>query len=162
MATFLPKLHRAFIEHLAPDERADPLPAYWRHILNPDSRIHAKAAWIWHDIERALSNIEIASEELPIHDPDGPLPSTPFMEAHYFAKNCFLHEDQILTDMPRIAHIPAVLVQGRYDLLCPPSTSARLAAQWPAARLVMAEMAGHSMAHTSVFNALKEAITDLA
>ena len=162
LAQFLPKLYKEFLAALPKAERGDPLAAYWRRILDPDPALHAKAAWIWHDVERALSNIEIGSEALPAHDPKDPLPSTPFMEAHYFANNCFLEEGQLLRDLPLIAHIPAVLVQGRYDLLCPPATTARLAQDWPAASVVMVEQAGHSMAHNAVFAALKRAIKDLA
>lgn len=158
---FFPQLHQAFLAHLPPAERGDPLASYWRRILDPDPRIHAPAAWIWHDVERALSDIRTGNDLLPLRDLSGPLPSTPFMEAHYFANECFLPKNAVLANIARIAHIPAVLVQARYDLLCPPSTSARLARDWPAAKIVMAELSGHSLSHPPVFEALRDAITDL-
>lgn len=159
---FFPQLYHAFLAHLPPAERGDPLASYWRRILDPDHRIHAPAAWIWHDVERALSDIRTGTDQLAPRDLTGPLPSTPFMEAHYFANDCFLTDRELLNNIKRIAHIPAVLVQARYDLLCPPSTSARLARDWTAAKIVTAEMSGHSLSHPAVFEALKRAISDLA
>ena len=160
-ATFHPALYRAFLDHLTVAERADPLAAYWVRILHPDRALHGPAAWIWHDVERALSQIPAPYDALPVRDPDGPLPATPFMEAHYFAHDCFLAPDQLLRDLPVIRHLPAVLVQARHDLLCPPATTARLAADWPAARIVMVEGAGHGMDHPEVFAALRAAIAAL-
>ena len=56
------------------------------------------------------------------------LPSTPFMEAHYFRNDCFMKPDQLMNDAEKLAGIPGIIVQGRYDLLCPPATSHALAA----------------------------------
>jgi proline iminopeptidase len=58
------------------------------------------------------------------------LPSTPFMEAHYFQNDCFMNPDQLLNHAGRLEGIPGIIVQGRYDLLCPPATSHALAAAW--------------------------------
>lgn len=160
-ATFHPALYREFLAHLPMAERADPLASYWARILHPDPAIHAPAAWIWHDVERALSQIAAPYDTLPARDMSGPLPATPFMEAHYFAHDCFLEPEQLLRDLHLIRDIPAVLVQARHDLLCPPATTARLAADWPLARIVMAEAAGHGMDHPAVFTALREAIASL-
>ena len=53
------------------------------------------------------------------------LPATPFMEAHYFVHDCFMTENQLLLNAGKLAGIPGIIVQGRYDLLCPPATSQR-------------------------------------
>ena len=53
------------------------------------------------------------------------LPSTPFMEAHYFQNDCFMKPDQLMTEADKLAGIPGIIVQGRYDLLCPPATRMR-------------------------------------
>lgn len=162
LATFFPKLYRDFLHHLPADQRDDPLPAYWARILHPAPAVHGPAAWIWHDVERAMSELPAPYDDLPHRDPQGALPSTPFMEAHYFSQDCFLAPDQLMRDVHKIAHIPAIIVQGRHDLLCPPSTSAALAAQWPAAQVKLVETAGHALSHPPVFEALKAAIRALA
>jgi len=93
---------------------------------------------------------------------EGPMPATPFMEAHYFAQDCFLPEDALMAGVSRIAHIPAMIVQARYDLLCPPATSHALVALWPAARVRMVEASGHALSHPRVAEAVRLAIADLA
>lgn len=157
LATFHPVLHDALLGVLPPEERHDPLPALWRRILDPDPGIHVPAALAWFHTERTLSELVPASTDLPPPS-DGPLPATPFMEAHYFLHDCFLAPDALLTGAHRLRELPGVLVQARYDLLCPPSTAYRLAAAWGNARIVMVEAAGHSLGHPPVAQAIREAI----
>ena len=90
--------------------------------------------------------------------PDRTRPNSPFVEAHYFASACFMAPGQLMDQAHRLAGIPGVIVQGRYDLLCPPATSHALAARWPDARLVLAEVSGHSLSHPAVHDAVKSAI----
>ncbi|MGT2435481.1 hypothetical protein ACU4GH_06025 [Bradyrhizobium betae] len=63
------------------------------------------------------------------------LPATPFMEAHYFVHDSFMSENQLLRNAGRLAGIPGIIVQGRYDLLCPPETSQALAKAWPSSEV---------------------------
>lgn len=162
LAGFHPALHADFLGFLPPEERGAPLEAYWRRINHPDPAVHGPAAWAWHDTERALSALRPGSARLAAHAEGGALPSTPFMEAHYFSHACFLEPDQLLREAGRLADIPGVLVQGRYDLLCPPATSAALAAAWPAARVEMVEGAGHGLDEPGVREAVTRAIAALA
>ena len=69
------------------------------------------------------------------------------VQLHYLAARCFLEPGQLMGDLPRIAQLPAIVVQGRRDLVCPPVTAYTLAQAWPAARLWMVEEAGHSAMH---------------
>ncbi len=158
-----PDLFAAFLAGLPPDERDDPVSAYFRRILDPDPTVHGPAAWAWHDAERVLSE---ASPAAPVPRPaperaSSPLPATPFMEAHYFARACFLEPDQLLRAAGRLAGIPGIIVQGRYDLLCPPATSFALAERWPDARIVYVEAAGHAMSEPGVTAAMTGAIAAL-
>ena len=66
------------------------------------------------------------------------------IECHYFVNNCFLSENQLLNDVGRIRRIPAVIVHGRYDVLCPAEAAFELSRAWPEARLRMVADAGHS------------------
>jgi proline iminopeptidase len=66
------------------------------------------------------------------------------MEAHYFSHDIFLPENFLLENIGRIRHIPTVVVQGRYDLVCPPDTADDLRRAWPEVEFTMVPDAGHS------------------
>jgi proline iminopeptidase len=161
---FYPDLSDDFLNLLPPQEREKPLDAYWRRILDPDPAVHGPAARAWHDTERILSEHAPGRTRL---DPKslnstGALPSTPFMEAHYFQNDCFMRPGQLLAEAGKLAGIPGIVVQGRYDFLCPPSTSHALAAAWPGAEVRIVEGAGHSLYDPGVRDAVMKAIADLA
>jgi proline iminopeptidase len=161
---FYPDLAADFLSLLPADERAQPVDAYWRRILDPDPAVHTALARAWHDTERILSEHRPARTRL---DPAslgaaGALPATPFMEAHYFANDCFLRPDQLRDEAGTLARIPGIIVQGRYDLLCPPATSQALAARWPLSEIRVVESAGHSLYDPGVRDAVMKAIADLA
>jgi proline iminopeptidase len=161
---FYPALNEDFLGALPADERDRPLDAYWRRILDPDPGVHAPAARAWRDTEHILSEHEPARSRLDLASlrSGGALPATPFMEAHYFQNDCFLRPNQLLNEAGRIANVPGIIVQGRYDLLCPPATSHALAAVWPAAELRIVEASGHMLYHPGIRNAVMRAIADLA
>ena len=156
---FRPELFAEFLAFLEAGERTDPLPAFWRRLTHPSVAIRTPAAIFWNRYERALSRL------LP---PPGPasapanVPSTPSMEAHYFAANCFLAENALLANASRLADIPGIIVQGRYDLLCPPATSFALATAWPNAELRFVEDAGHTASEAPMGAALTKAIADIS
>jgi len=157
-----PDLFADFAGGVPEAERGDLLAAYWARILHPDPAIHAPAAWRWHDTERILSEAAPAWQRLVSPPVGGALPSSPFFEAHYFRNNCFLAPGQLLADAPRLDGIPGIIVQGRYDLLCPPATSFALAAAWRSAEVRIVEGAGHAMTEPGIAPALKSAIDELA
>jgi len=80
------------------------------------------------------------------------------IEAHYFVNDLFLPPEGLLGRMDRIGHLPAEIVQGRYDMICPPVTAFELAAKWPAARLTMLPDAGHSALEPGIRRALVAAV----
>ncbi len=158
-----PDLFAEFLAFLPDEERADPLRAYWRRILDPDPDIHGPAAWAWHDAERVLSETAPARSGFAAH-PAGTtdFPATPFFEAHYFSRDCFLPPGAILAGASRLAGIPGLIVQGRYDLLCPPATSFALAAKWREARVRIVEGAGHAMTEPGIMAAMAESIVAIS
>ena len=158
LRTFYPALYEDFIAALPEPDRANPLSSYYRRILDPDPAIHAPAALAWHDTERVLSEVAPTQTRLNIV-PNHSLPNSPFIEAHYFQNGCFLGQKGLLENVGRLHGIPGVMVQGRYDLLCPPATSFALANLWPQAEIVVAEMSGHSLQHPAVHQQVKEAIS---
>ena len=127
---FYPGLSEDFIGVLPAGKRGAPIEAYWRRILDPDAAIHGPAARAWGETERILSEHAPNRGRLDLAAlrSGRALPSTPFMEAHYFQNDCFMKPDQLMTEADKLADIPGIIVQGRYDLLCPPATSHALAA----------------------------------
>jgi len=161
---FYPDLSKDFLKLLPVEERGQLLDAYWRRILDSDPAVHGPAARAWHDTERILS--EHTSErvrlDLDALNSTRALPATPFMEAHYFQNDCFMKPNQLLAEAGRLEGIPGVIVQGRYDLLCPPATSHALNALWPASEVRFVEGAGHSLYDPGIRDAVMKAISDLA
>jgi proline iminopeptidase len=161
---FYPGLHEDFLSVLPPDERAKPLQSYWRRILDPDPAVHRRVARAWHDTERILSEHTPSRTRLDLAslDGNGTLPATPFMEAHYFSNDCFMRPNQLLEEAGKLAGIPGIIAQGRYDLLCPPATSQALTARWRDAEIRVIEGAGHSLYDPGIRNAVMKAIADVA
>ncbi|WP_420135838.1 prolyl aminopeptidase [Rhodopseudomonas sp.] len=161
---FYPELNTDFLSLLPAEERATPLDAYWRRILDPDPKIHGPAARAWGETESILSQIAPKRTRLdPSSTNDGrPLPATPYMEAHYFVHDCFMRPDQLVAEASRLAGIPGIIVQGRYDLLCPPATAHRLIANWPDAELRTIDAAGHLLYDPGVRDAVIAAINDVS
>jgi pimeloyl-ACP methyl ester carboxylesterase len=112
--------------------------------------------------ERALSKLEPGQTGLAPEAADGRLPPTPFVEAHYIRNDFFLQPGQLLRDAAHLKGIPGVIVQGRYDLLCPPKHAFALSDAWSDGRLQMMEHAGHCMSEPGVADAMAEAVRDLS
>jgi proline iminopeptidase len=161
---FYPGLSDDFLGLLPPEERAKPLDAYYRRILDPDAAIHGPFIRAWHDTEQILSQQAPRQKRLDLASlkSSGALPSTPSMEAHYFQNDCFMRPNQLLEETDRLTGIPGIIVQGRYDLLCPPATSHALAARWRESEIRFVEGAGHSLYDPGVRDAVMRAIADLA
>jgi proline iminopeptidase len=161
---FYPGLNDDFLNLLPAEERAEPLDAYWRRILDDDPAMHGPFIRAWHDTEQILSQHAPRRDRLDLASlkSTGALPSTPSMEAHYFQNDCFMRPNQLLAEADKLKDIPGIIVQGRYDLLCPPATSHALAARWCEAEIRFVEGAGHSLYDSGVRDAVMRAIADLA
>jgi proline iminopeptidase len=160
-----PGLHEDFLAALPADERANPLPNYYRRILDTDAAVHTPAARAWGGTESILSEHAPKRTRLDmpaLKDTSRALPATPFMEAHYFAHDCFMRSGQLMAEAGALRDIPGIIVQGRFDFLCPPSTSHALAAAWGNAEIRLVEGAGHSLYDPGVRDAVMKAIADLA
>ncbi|MCZ7595881.1 MAG: prolyl aminopeptidase [Hyphomicrobium sp.] len=159
---FRPDLFAEFIALLPEDERSDPLTAYLRRLADPDPAEQAPVAQAWAAYERALS--ELAPAQTRLTAPVGQsarLPPTPIVEGHYIRNDFFLEPDQLLRDAHRLHGIPGVIVQGRYDLLCPPKSAYALSQAWGNCRLQLIDKAGHAMTEPGVTEALVAAISEV-
>lgn len=159
---FRPDLYADFVELLPESERSDPLGAYLRRLADPDSAVQAPAAHAWAAYERALSELVPAHARLSgaVGRSDR-LPPTPIIEGHYIRNDFFLEDGQLLRDAHKLRGIPGIMVQGRYDLLCPPKTAYALAAGWETCRLQLIDKAGHAITEPGVMAALTAAVDEL-
>lgn len=166
--TFRPDLWTAFRDLLPEGERDDPVAAYGRRLEDPDPRIHRPAAEAWAAYEGTLSLMNPPVLRFPAALDRGPFrddlagPNTPYVEWHYLKRDFFLAPGQLLENAGRIADIPGRIVQGRYDLLCPPAAADALARAWPGGRLRIVPAAGHAGTEAPIRDAVARAIADIA
>ncbi len=156
--TIFPDAHAQFIGFLPEAERGDILGAYLRRLTHPDPAIHGPAARAWSEYEGTCSTLLPSPETVMSFSQDRTALGLARIEAHYFAHDLFLAAGGLLGHMDRIQHIPAEIVQGRYDIVCPPSTAFALAAAWRSARLTIIPDAGHSALEAGIRRALVAAV----
>ena len=152
MGTFFPEAHDRFMRFLAPARRDDVLTSYHRLLTDPSAAVHMPAAHSWYAYEEACARLIARTSVVP--PDDGSALAMARIECHYMRHDGFLDPDQLLRDLPRIAHLPCTIVQGRYDVICPPSSAAELAGKWPGSRLIMVPDAGHSALEDGTRSAL--------
>jgi proline iminopeptidase len=158
MRHVFPEAWRAFAGFLPEAERDDLLGGYYRRLTDPDPAVHLAAAQAWDRYESACSTL--LPPDAPPRKPGGEASSLPIarIEAHYFVHRAFLDDDQLLRDLPRIRHLPCTIVQGRYDIVCPPVTADALARAWPDAEYVVVPDAGHSVREPGIARELVAAV----
>jgi proline iminopeptidase len=163
-AELRPDLYDGFVSALPEAERADPLKAYVARLASDDASLRDPAARHWFQFERALSEFAPAVTALlpEWFSTDGRVPPTPIIEAHYIANSFFLAPGELLDGAARLGAIPGTIVQGRYDLLCPPRAAYEVARRWPGCTLEIMSNAGHAMTEPGVFEAMKNAIDRIA
>ncbi len=158
LARVFPDAHAAFAGFLPEAERADLLGAYLRRLTDPDPAIHMAAARAWSAYEGSCSTLLPSPETVASFAQDRTALGLARIEAHYFQHDLFLPPGGLLAHMDRLASVPAEIVQGRYDMICPPATAFDLAAAWHGARLTLIPDAGHSALEPGVRRALVGAV----
>ena len=157
-AAIFPEAHAAFTAFLPEPERANLLANYLHRLNNPDPAIHLPAARAWSIYEGSCSTLLPSPDMVASFAQDRTALGLARIEAHYFVHDLFLPPGGLLAHMHRIATIPADIVQGRYDMVCPPTSALDLAAAWPAARLTIIPDAGHSALEPGIRRALITAV----
>lgn len=144
-------------------ERHDLMSAYHRRLTGPDPDEALRCAQAWTRWEAALS--AVAQDPAFVEEMLEPARALAFarIENHYFVHGGFFtHEDQLLDGIPAVRGIPAVLVHGRYDVVCPVVTAYDVKARWPELDLRVVEDAGHSAFEPGITHELVEATDALA
>jgi proline iminopeptidase len=138
-----PEAWRRFAGMLPSAERGDLLRGYLKRLFNPDPRVYVPFARAWSEYEASCSTL-LPNPELARQYADESV-GLARLEAHYFDHECFLGPEQLLKGVHRIRHLPASIVQGRYDMICPTSSADELARAWPSARYTVVPDGGHSV-----------------
>ena len=158
---FWPEVWARFVDLIPEDERDDLIAAYHRRLFSGNLAEEQKYGRAWSVWENALASIHSAGTT-----GEGPAEyarAFARLENHYFTNAGFLEFDgQILEHMPRIAHIPGVIVQGRYDMICPPTSAYALSQRWPNCELKMVRNAGHALSEPGISAELVRAMDRIA
>ena len=158
MRHVFPEAWRAFSDHLTPPERDDLLQSYYRRLTHPNPAIHLPAARAWDRYECACSSLLPRLDGVARHDDDMAALAIARIESHYFVHDGFLAEGQLIDNVSRIRHLPCTIVQGRYDVVCPPVTADALARAWPEAEFIIVADAGHSVREPGITRELVAAV----
>lgn len=143
-------------------ERNDFISAYHKRLISQDDKVRMQAARAWSGWEAATSRLYPDREKIDEARADRFAEAFARIECHYFVNNAFLdRDDQLLANVDRIRHIPAWIVHGRYDVVCPIENAWDLHRAWPEAKLQVIPDAGHSATEPAIARALVEA-TDQA
>jgi proline iminopeptidase len=134
-----------FLAPIPAAERGDLVAAYHRRLTSPDEAVRTEAARAWSVWEGRTSYLLQNPSAVASHDEDRFATAFARIECHYFTHGCWLDGDRaLLANIDRIRHIPAVIVQGRYDVVCPMESAWALHRAWPEAELAISPDAGHS------------------
>ena len=144
MGWFFPHAREQFLAGVDESERHDLLSAYCRRLFGDDATRSLDAARRWSSYEGSCLQLLPDPDVAQRYDSPAVALGLGRLEAHYFRHGGFFEPDQLIRHIDRIRHLPAVIVQGRYDVICPPATAWRLHAAWPQARFQIIEDAGHA------------------
>lgn len=151
----------AWEHYLAPipeAERHDLVTAYYQRLTSPDLQVRQLAARAWAVWEASTSYLIQNPQTIERFSNDEFADAFARIECHYFVNGGFFKpSDQLLQNMATIRHIPAVIVQGRYDVVCPMTSAWELHRTWPESELVVVPNAGHSATEPGILSALVEA-----
>ncbi|SMX32503.1 prolyl aminopeptidase [Maliponia aquimaris] len=158
---FWPEPWARFADMIPENERDDLIAAYHKRLFSGDFATETRYAQAWSAWENALASVYSNG-----HGGEAPgdyARAFARLENHYFINDGFLDEDGwILKNVHRLADTPGVIVQGRYDMICPPRRAWELAQNWPGADLRMIRNAGHALSEPGISAELVRVMDDLA
>jgi proline iminopeptidase len=152
-----------YIKPIPEAERNDFIMAYYQRLTSPDPQVRQAAARAWSVWEASTSKLLQDPNLMQKFSKSDFAEAFARIECHYFInKGFFESEDQLLQNVDRIRHIPGVIVQGRYDVVCPMISTWELHQVWSEAELIVVPDAGHAMTEPGIRSALLEATDKFA
>jgi proline iminopeptidase len=160
LRAIFPEAWRAFSGYVPEAERGDLLTAYHGRLIDPDPAIHMPAARSWSVYEGSCSTLLPNPALVADFATDRVALGLARIEAHYFVNDIFLSEYFLLSNARRLKDIPGVIVQGRYDIVCPAISADDLHRAWPQADYTIVPDAGHSAFEPGIRSRLVAATED--
>ncbi len=159
---FFPETYGKLIDIVPEAERQSMPRALFKMVQSENRADRLKVSLLWTKYEYKVSTLETPEELLKSLDHEDPEQFYAFalFENYYMANGCFLEEGQLLRNAEKISDIPIILVNGRYDMVCPPISAFRLHKKLPQSKLVIVESAGHWMGDPPVERALLKAMRE--
>lgn len=161
LRNIFPEAWRTFASHLPASERGSILDAYHRLLNDSNPEVQLSAARSWSIYEGSCSTLLPNREVMASFASDRVALGLARIEAHYFKHNIFLPDNFLLENLPKIRHLPATIVQGRYDMVCPIVSADDLHRAWPEAEYRIIDAAGHSAFEPGIRVALISAMEKL-
>jgi proline iminopeptidase len=150
-----PDAWEPYWNHIPANERHDMVSAYYKRLTSSDKKVQTEAARAWSVWEGSTSKLFPDPDFISHYGEDEFAVAFARVECHYFINKGFMESDgQLLKNVEKIRHIPAVIVQGRYDVVCPMDSAWALHRAWPEAELMIVPDAGHSAFETGISKAL--------
>ncbi|MEO1015960.1 MAG: prolyl aminopeptidase [Pseudomonadota bacterium] len=153
-----PDAWEAFVAPIPEAERGDMIAAYYRRLTGDDAAKKAECAKAWSVWEGGTVSLEPSMERIRSFSSEAFAIAFARIECHYFVNGGFFEsDDQLLRRVDRIRHIPATIVQGRYDVVTPMKSAWELHRAWPEAEFKVIPDAGHAASEPGVIDALVRA-----
>ncbi len=157
-SNIFPDAWEEYLKPIPPEERDNLLTAYYKRLTSDDMKVRLEAARAWSIWEASTSRLFLDKQLMQIFGETEFAEAFARIECHYFVnKGFFEDDDQLLNNVDIIRHIPGVIVQGRYDVVCPMISAWELHKAWQESKLIVVPDAGHSMSEPGIMSALIDA-----
>ncbi|PIS02668.1 MAG: prolyl aminopeptidase [Chlamydiae bacterium CG10_big_fil_rev_8_21_14_0_10_42_34] len=144
-----------YIDPIPPEERGELIQAYYRRLTSPDVAVRKRAASVWSAWEGAALKLIFDPTIFMQFTDDTHADAIARIECHYFVNNCFFKTDNwLIEQVSSVRKIPAFIIQGRYDIICPMESAWELHKAWPEAELTIVKDAGHAASEPGIIDAL--------
>lgn len=155
--SFYPESWESFLSFLPKNEQSNPLQAYAIRVFSDNMKIAVPAASEWNAYESSIMSLLPRTNLVPTTTPAEVEVSRARIQIHYILNKCFVGDRDLLNEVKALPKIPTTIIQGRYDMVCPPITAWELKNVMPHAKFLMVSDAGHSAMETGITSALIEA-----
>lgn len=150
---FFPEAWSELVALLTQEERKNILSSFAQRVFSADAASNIDAACHWNNFEASIMSLLPAEPSSP-PPTEAAILARSRVQLHYLINHCFLADTPLLSQVDNFRHIPAVIVQGRYDMVCPPLTAYELHQAWPEANFHIIQDAGHSAFEPGTASAL--------
>ena len=151
---FFPEAYEKFISYVPLKFKNNILEWFHEQLTVNNRSVNLKAASVWAEYENSCSSLDYVAR--PISGENALAISK--IETHYFMNDCFIPNNFIIDNIKNVSNIPAIIVQGRHDVICPPFKASMLSNAWNAAEIEIVEDAGHSAFEANISRKLINAL----